>query len=181
MNRKLLILRVSFVLSLVATLGVWCWEVQREFATPTQDDIFGHTGAVFIMGIILLAVLLEQWEFYRSLKFFLTDTERTNAKNVSNAIAVGFSGLALVISVVTYLFIPNPKAICVYYIWWTAGVLICNRLATGIYIERNTPWDDSGWINFIRIVKNVLRYVILIPLVFGCLIELFQLSWWLGI
>ena len=181
MQRKKLILQICFVLSVFATLGVWCWEVRQELATPTRDDIFGHTGAVFIMGIILLAALLEQWEVYRSFKYFLTDAERTKAKNVSNAIAAGFSGLALVISVITYLFIPNPKAVCVYYIWWTAGVLICNRLVTGIYIERNTPWDDSRWINLIRIIKNVLRYVILIPLGFGCLIELFQLSLWLGI
>ncbi len=179
MNRKVLYLRIFFILLLIATVGISIWEVERMLATPSQDDIFGHTGTVFIMGIILLAILVTQWEFYRSLKYFLADGTRIKVKTVSNVIAVGLSGLMLVISALTYLFFPKQDADCIYYIWWTAGVLVCNRLIAGIYIEHNTPWDDKIWINLLRIVKNVLRYVILIPLGFGCLMELVQLLSWL--
>ena len=179
MNRKVLYLRIFFVLLLIATLGICYWEVERTLSVPSHDDIFGHTGDVFIMGIILLAVLVGQWEFYRSLKYFFADGTRTKVKTVSNAIAAGLGGLMLVISALTYLFFPNQEAICIYYIWWTAAVLVCKRLAEGIYIERYTPWDDNRWINLIRIVKNVLRYVLLIPVGFGCLMEFVNLLSWL--
>ena len=179
MNRKVLYLRIFTILLLIATVGIFVWEVERMLATPSQDDIFGHTGTVFIMGIILLAVLVGQLELFRSLKYFLTDEMRTKVKTVSNAIAFGLSGLALVISALTYLFFPKQEAIYIYYIWWTAGILVCTRLVEGICIERSTPWDDNNWINLFRILKNVLRYVLLIPLGFGCLMELVQLLSWL--
>ena len=179
MNRKLLFLRIFTILLLIATLGIYIWEVERTLATPSQDDIFGHTGTVFIMGIILLAILMTLWEFYRSLKYFLADGTRTKVKTVSNGIAVALSGLMLVISALTYLFFPKQEVVCIYYIWWTTGVLVCNRLIAGICIEHNTPWDDNIWVNLPRIAKNILRYVLLIPLGFGCVVELVNLLSWL--
>ena len=179
MNRKLLFLRIFSLLLLIATLGIFIWEVNRTLSTPSQDDIFGHTGDVFIMGIILLAVLVGQWELFRSLKYFLGYGMRIKVKTLSNTIAFGLSGLALAISALTYLFFPKHEAVCINYMWWTAGILVCTRLVEGICIERSTPWDDNSWINLFRILKNVLRYVLLIPLGFGCLMELVNLLSWL--
>ena len=180
MKRKKLILNISFALILIATVCIFLWEVRKELATPSQDDIFGHTGTVFVMGVILVSFVVMQWELYRSLKYFLAYEARTKAENVSNALAAGLCGIFLVISTTTYSFFPNRAVQWFYYTLWTTGVLICNRLATGIYIERNTPWDDNKWCNLWRIVKNVLRYVILIPLGFGCFIELVNLLSMLG-
>ena len=166
MKRKVLFLGIFSVLLLIGTLGICYWEVQRTLAMPTQDDIFGHTGAVFIMGIIFLMICVVQWELYRSLKYFLSDGTRIEAKNVSNGISLVLSAFILAISAVIYLFSVDEsrwKEFGVYATQLTVGLLICNRLATGIYIERNTPWDENRWVNLMRTVKNVFRYVILIP------------------
>lgn len=182
MKRKVLILWIFSMLLLIATLCIWHWEVQRELSTPTQDDIFGHTGAVLVMGIVLLAVLVGQWEFYRGLKYFFADTARTDVKNVSNAIAVGLSALMLGISAVTYLFFMERAVLCVYYMLLTGGLLVCNRLVTSIYIAWNVLDEaESAGAKAWRIVNIAIRFLILIPVGFGCFVGLLYLFTSMGI
>ena len=175
MKRKLLILRICFVLLLIATLGIFVWEVQRELSTPTQDDILGPGVSTFIASLFLLISAWIQWECYRSLKYFLTEEVRTTAKTISNAVALGFSGLELVIAAAAYLVFFDIRSDAYTFYLTTAAVLVCNRLILGIYIEHKTPWDNSKCSNLWRITKNVLRYVVVIPLGFGCVMMLVHL------
>ena len=172
MKRNLLILRIFCAVLLLATLGIFVWETARTLATPSQDDIFGHAGTVFVTVLIALPILIGEWEFYRGMNYFLDDSTRTKANAVSNAIAVGLSGLMLAISGVTYLFFMEKAILCVYYMWLTGGLLVFNRLATSVCIAWNAPEEESVADKIWRIFKIVVQILILIPVGFGCFIGL---------
>ena len=176
MKRKLLILRICFVLLLIATLGVCCWEVYASLAIPSPDHYYINPAiTIFIASIFWLISAWIQWECYRSLKYFLTAEARTTERTISNAVALGFSSLALVIGGASYFVFTNITRDAYTFVLTTAGVLVCNRLILGIYIEHKTPWYYSKCSNLWRITKNVLRYVVVIPLGFGCVMMLVHL------
>ena len=176
MKRRLLILRICFALSLIATLGVFIWEAYKSLPEAAQEHIF--TTPSFTISVAFFIWLISawiQWECYRSLKYFLTTETRTTAKTISNAVALGFSSLALVIGAAAYLVFTNIASDAFTYFLTAAGALVCNRLILGIYIEHKIPWDNSKCSNLWRITKNVLRYVVVIPLGFGCVMQLVHL------
>ena len=176
MKQRLLILRICFALLLIATLGICIWEAYESLEEAAQEQMI--TNPSFAMSVALFIWLISawiQWECYRSLKYFLTAETRTTAKTISNAVALGFSGLELVIAAAAYLVFTDIRSDAYTFFLTTAGVLVCNRLILGIYIEHKTPWYYSKCSNLWRITKNVLRYVVVIPLGFGCVMMLVHL------
>lgn len=171
MNRKLLYLRIFSVVLMIATWGIFAWELDRILSLPPTDDIFGHAGIRFFSGIFLFLSYLLQWELYGGLKYFLSGEEGTDFKNISKGIAVLCSGVVLAISAVSYLLFRQERfyfsciPLCV-------GMLICNRMALGIYTEHITPWSERRGINAIRCVVNVFRYVVLLAMGFLCIVWL---------
>lgn len=180
MKRNLLILRIFCTALLLASLGICAWEIMRIFDGP--PGFFGYRADVLVSIIIVLPIYISQWEFYRGMNYFLTDSVRTKEKNVSNGLAVGLSALMLAISAATYLFFMERAGLCMYYMLLTGGLLVCNRLVTSIYIAWNAPEEpestvEKAW----RIVNIALRFLILIPVGFGCFVGTLYLLTMIGI
>lgn len=176
MNRKLLFLRIFSILLLIATLGIFIWEIEHTLSTPSQDDIFGHTGTVFFSIIIVLPILIGQWEFYRGMKYLLTDTVRTKEKTICKWLCTVLSGVMLAVAAVVYLFFLDDVYLCYLYMWWTVYIIVIVHLATSVHcnIEALRDEENTG-AKAVLIIKLICKILALIPFCFVSFVELMHI------
>lgn len=176
MNRKLLILRICALLLLIATLAVFAWEVDRTLSTPSQDDIFGHTGDVFVAVIILLPILYVQWELYSGLHYFLSDAVRTTEKTACKLGYTILSGAMLAVCAVVYLFLLEYAYLCFVYIVATICILATIRLAVSIsHTQKALRLEDHPGKIALLIFTLILKVLILLPCALMGFTELMKL------
>ena len=164
MNRKLLILRICSILLLIVTLGIFIWEVDRALSIPSRDDIFGHTGDVFIAVVIAIPILLAQWELYSGLHYFLSDTIRTTEKTVCKLAYTILSGLMLAVCAVVYLFFLSYAHLCFLYSVATVCIIVAIHLLVSIsHTSKALRAEDHPGKIAVLIITLICKVLILFP------------------
>jgi len=176
MNRKLLALRICSILLLIATLGIFIWEVKRMLATPSQDDILGHAGDFFIAVVLLILILFAQWELYSGLHYFLSDAIRTTEKTVCKLAYAILSGSMLVVSAIVYLFFLSYAHLCFMHIIALVCIIVAIHLLVSIsHTSKALRAEDHPGKIAVLIITLICKVLILFPFALMGFAELMQL------
>lgn len=97
------ICKICFILILVLTFILWCALLADALHHDQTDDVLGSFLSVELSCIILLIAIVQEYIFYKSVRYFLAGVEVKTARKTVFYVSVFLIDVAFIIIEATYV------------------------------------------------------------------------------